>query len=88
MAADHERLTQIACDAMNALGHCVSALEDIKKRGVWGGMQEVALKEVQAVYRPFFEVYEHVRLEPARERIAESTIELYEALRSYVTVKE
>jgi hypothetical protein len=61
-----EELAQIACDAMNALGHCVSALEDIKKRGQWEGMQEVALKEMQAVYLLFFEVYEHLRQEDAK----------------------
>jgi hypothetical protein len=62
---NRKEIAQIACDAMNALGNSVSALEDIKKRGKWEGMQEVALKEVQAVYRPFSEVYEHLRREDA-----------------------
>jgi hypothetical protein len=62
-ATQRERMAQIACDAMNAIGNSVSALEEMKKRGTWGGMQEVALQELQAVHRPFFEVYEHLRRE-------------------------
>jgi hypothetical protein len=59
MATERERMAQIACDAMNALGNSLSALEDIKKRGKWEGMQDVALREARASLKPSQELYDY-----------------------------
>jgi len=67
MTPTREELARIACDTMNALGACIAALEDIRKHGKWRGLQEVALKEVQAVYRPFFHVYSHLAFKDGSE---------------------
>jgi hypothetical protein len=55
-----DELAEIACEAMNAIGFCITALEQLKKGEKWSGTQDVALKAVQGVHQPFFKVYEHL----------------------------